>query len=180
MGQIKKDPPLSIKTDPPPGVSPADFEAHKTAVPIDHADSSVTKAKLALPLEMVKNAGIATSTTVTETVETLKQSVGPDTGFSYFVYIEGVHLLASNPTGSGATLSMIPRALLDDGTEVDLSDAVTVAEGASFDDWLRWVKGRVTGGRTISEVRLYASVDVAPAAGYEPTVQLERVTGIQV
>jgi hypothetical protein len=38
----------------------------------------------------------------------------------------------------------------------------------------------VGNGRTIREVRLYAYCSAAPATGYEPTVNLAKVTGVQV
>jgi hypothetical protein len=121
-----------------------------------------------------------TAVTVTETSVTLKQSVAPDSGFYGFAYIEGIRVTASNPTGSGVTLYFQVKALLDDGTEVNLSDVKSVAEGGSFDDWLRWIYDSVGNGRTIREVRLYAYCSATPATGYEPTVNLAKVTGVQV
>jgi hypothetical protein len=117
---------------------------------------------------------------VTETTATLKQSVAPDPGFYGFAYVEGVRVTASNPAGSGVTLYLQVRALLDDGGEVSLSDWVSVAPGAGFDDWLRWVYDAVGNGRTIREVRLYAYCSATPAAGYEPSVSIAKVTGVQV
>jgi hypothetical protein len=121
-----------------------------------------------------------TAVTVTETSPTLKQSVAPDSGFYGFAYIEGIRVTASNPTGSLVTLYFQVKALLDDGTEVSLSDVKSVAEGGSFDDWLRWIYDSVDNGRTIREVRLYAYCSATPATGYEPTVNLAKVTGVQV
>jgi hypothetical protein len=121
-----------------------------------------------------------TAVTVTETSLALKQSIAPDTGFYGFAYVEGVRVTASNPTGSGVTLYFQVKALLDDGTEADLSDVKSVAEGGSFDDWLRWIYDAVGNGRTIREIRLYAYCSATPAAGYEPTVNLAKVTGVQV
>jgi hypothetical protein len=141
---------------------------------IDAKGQSLRNARLAA---VSKGLG---AVAVTETTATLKQSVAPDFGFYGFAYIEGVRITASNPAGSGVTLYFQVRALLDDGTEVNLSDWVSVAAGASFDDWLRWVYDAVGNGRAIREVRLYAYVSATPATGYEPTVSIAKVTGLQV
>jgi len=125
------------------------------------------------------NKGNTTSAQVTETSLTLKQEVTPDNDF--IGYVERIHVVATNPAGSGATLYFMLKALLSDGTtEVDLLDAEeSVAEGASFDDWLIDVMDAIPSNEKISAIRLYAYCDLAPAVGYEPTVQLERVVGVQ-
>jgi len=125
---------------------------------------------------MTLNKGNATSVTVTETTETLKQTVTPDATYMY--YVEGIHVVANNPSGSGVTLYFKVKAYLDDGSEIELSSE-SVSEGGSFDSWLRWIYDSVTNGKIIKSIKLYAYCSGTPTAGSEPTVQLERVTGIQ-
>jgi len=121
------------------------------------------------------NKGNTSSTTVTETSETLKQSVSP---LNYMYYVDGIHVVANNPSGSGVTLYFKVKAELDDGSEVELASQ-SVSEGDSFDSWLRWICDSVTNQRVIKSIKLYAYCSDTPASGYEPTVQLERVTGLQ-
>ena len=70
---------------------------------------------------LLKNVRVAslskglTAVTVTETTATLKQELGPDSGFFGFLYVEGIRVTASNPVGSTTTLYFQVRALLDDG-----------------------------------------------------------------
>jgi len=127
----------------------------------------------------ILNKGNASSVTVTETTLTQKQEVLPDNDF--IGWIDAIHVVASNPAGSGATLYFMLRAVLSDGaTEVDLLDAEeSVAEGASFDDWLVDVMDAIPSNEKISAIRLYAYCSAAPAANYEPTIQLEKVVGVQ-
>ena len=113
---------------------------------------------------------------VTETSETLKQSVSPDLNFMY--YVEGIHVIANNPSGSGVTLYFKVKAELDNGSEVELASK-SVSEGDSFDSWLRWIYDSVTNQKIIKSIKLYAYCSDTPASGSEPTVQLERVTGLQ-
>jgi hypothetical protein len=135
---------------------------------------------------LLKNTRIAcvskglTPVVVTETVLTLKQELTPDEGFYGFPYIEGIRVTATNSTGSTVTLYFITRALLDDGTEIDLHSEISVAEGASFDDWIRWIYDVIPNGRTIKAIRLYARVSATPTSGYEPSVNIERVSGVMV
>lgn len=117
--------------------------------------------------------------TVTETSETLKQEVTPDPDYRYFTYVEGIRIVADNPSGSGCTMYLQPRALLDDDTEVNLSDWIEVSEGSSLDDWLRWIYDAVGGGRTVKAIRLYAYCSAAPASGNEPIVRIDKVVGLQ-
>jgi len=124
----------------------------------------------------ILNKGNTSSVTVTETSETLKQSVSPDN--LYMTYVEGIHVVANNPSGSGVTLYFSVKALLDDGSEVELKSE-SISEGSNFDSWLRWIYDSITNGKIIKEIRLYAYCSATPAAGSEPTVQLERVTGLQ-
>jgi hypothetical protein len=123
--------------------------------------------------------GNATSVLITETALTLQQSVMPDSDF--IGLLDSIHVVANNPTGSGATLYFMLRALLSDGvTEVDLLDAEeSVAEGSSFDDVLIDVMSNITSNEKIKEIRLYAYCSITPATGYEPDLQLEKVTGVQ-
>ncbi len=132
----------------------------------------------AIPCIFTLSKGYATAATVTETVETLKQEVAADKNYIYLV--DSIHVVATNPAGSGCTLYFMLRALLSDGAEVDLLDAAEgVAEGGSFDDILIHLMSKIPNGEKIKAVRLYAYCDLAPAAGYEPSVQLEKVTGVQ-
>ena len=125
------------------------------------------------------NKGLSDST-VTETSESLKQELSPDSGHSWLAYVEGVHIVANNPGGSGCTLYIQVRALLDDDSEVSLSDWLSVGEGSSLDDWLRWIYDAVPNGRTIKAIRLYAYCSATPASGSEPTVRIDKVVGLQV
>ena len=124
----------------------------------------------------VLNKGNESSVTVTETSETLKQTVSPD--YDFIEYLEGVHVVANNPSGSGCTLTFRIKAQTVEGV-VTISTQ-TVNEGESFDSWLRWSVDAIINNSKIKEIRLYAYCSAAPASGYEPTVQLERVTGVQV
>lgn len=125
------------------------------------------------------NKGFTTAATVTETSLTLKQEVLPDNDFISLV--DSIHVVANNPSGSGATLYFMLRALLTDGTtEVDLLSAEEgVAEGGSFDDYLVDIMDDIPSNDKIKAVRLYAYCSVAPASEYEPTVQIVKVTGVQ-
>ena len=68
------------------------------------------------------NKGFTSAETVTETSSTLKQEILPDNDFISLV--DSIHVVANNPTGSGATLYFMLKALLSDGsTEVDLLSA---------------------------------------------------------
>jgi len=116
---------------------------------------------------------------VTETVETLKQEVYPDNNYEYLYYIEGIHFVANNPLTSLVTLYYKITALLDDGTETILTYG-SLLTGESFDDWLRWIYDAVPNQRQIKSIRLYAYCSGIPARNSEPTVQLERVTGLQI
>ena len=93
-------------------------------------------------------------------------------------YVEGIHVIANNPSDSGVTLYFKVKAELSDGNEVELASE-SVTEGNSFDDWLRWICDTITNGKIIKCIKLYAYCSGTPASGYEPTVQLERVVGIQ-
>ncbi|RLI71080.1 hypothetical protein DRO97_10220 [Archaeoglobales archaeon] len=125
------------------------------------------------------NKGNGSYETVTETSLTLKQSVTPNNDF--ISLIDSIHVVANNLSGSGCTLYFMLRALLSDGTtEVDLLDSEeTVAEGESFDDVLIDVMSKIPTNEKIKAVRLYARCSITPSAGNEPTVQLEKVTGVQ-
>ena len=131
------------------------------------------------------NKGNTTQTKVTETVSTLKQSVEPD--YQNILSVDLIHVVANNPAGSGCTLYFMLKVLLDDESEANLLDSFeSVAEGESFDDcWVNLanpngsIQNKVPSGKRIKEVRLYAYCSSAPAANYEPTVQLERVMGVQ-
>lgn len=124
------------------------------------------------------NKGNGTAAQVTETTPTLKQSVTPDNDF--ISLISTIHVVANNPDGSGVTLYFMLRAVTSDDSEVDLLDAEEeVAEGKSFDDRLLFVMEKIPSNEKIKGVRLYAYCSATPAEGYEPTVQLERVTGVQ-
>jgi|Deesub1362A_J573_1020465.scaffolds.fasta_scaffold00761_32 hypothetical protein len=127
----------------------------------------------------ILSKGNISSVQVTETALTLKQEVTPDNDFISIV--DSIHVVADNPSGSGCTLFFMLRALLSDGaTEVNLLDAEeSVAEGASFDDVLIDVMSSITTNEKVSAIRLYAYCSAAPASGFEPTIQLEGVTGVQ-
>lgn len=117
---------------------------------------------------------------VTEVEPTLKQEVTPDTDFKYLLYVEGIHVVVNNPSGSGVDVYFQVRALLDDESEVNLTDWITVGEGSKFDDWLRWIYDAIPSGRIIKTIRIYVYCSSTPSSGYEPVVQIERVTGLQM
>lgn len=123
------------------------------------------------------NKGFGAAVDVTETTPTLKHEVTPDR--TIIMCFEGAHVIATNPSGSGATLTFSVRLLLDDDSEV-LLDSEDLAEGASFDDWLRFVLDAVSNTRRVKAVRLYGSCNIAPNGGFEPTVRLAKVCGVQV
>ena len=125
------------------------------------------------------NKGYSMATAVIETDLTLKQEITPDNDF--ISWIEGIHVVANNPTGSGCTLYFMLKVLLSDGTtEINLLDAEeSVPEGGDFDDVLIDVMEAIPTNEKIKAVRLYAYCSVAPNSGYEPSVQLERVVGVQ-
>jgi len=147
---------------------------------------SIAGTQIIDPSRIVKNLRVAcisrglSAVRVTETIETLKQELIPDTEFYWLTYIEGIRIVANNPPGSGATLYFRVRALLDNGTEADLSDVISVTAGSSFDDTLRFVYDAVPHGRTIRAIRLYAWVSAAVPAGSEPTVNIAHVTGLMI
>lgn len=128
---------------------------------------------LSLPF-LSLNKGFDELVDVTTTDYSLIHEVKPDTGS--IVYIEGVHIVAENPSGSGVTLSFEVRALLDDGSEASIPP-VDVAEGSKFDDWLRWFYDAIPNGRVVTAVRLYAKIS-APTSTY-PSIRLARVVGVQ-
>ncbi len=116
------------------------------------------------------------ASTVTETTETQKAEVTPSSGS--MIYVEGIHVQANNPSGSGVTLTFSVKAVLDDSSEVVLSSQ-NVTEGSSFDDWLRWIYDSIPSGRIVKTIRLYAYCSGTPSTGNEPTVQLVKITGLQ-
>lgn len=127
----------------------------------------------------VLNSGYPEEAVTTTTKEPL-HTVAPDPDYDYIAYIEGVRVTGTNPSGSGVTLYFDVTALLDDESEVSLSGEVAIDEGTTFDDWLRWMLDAVPSGRSIVQVTLYAYCSATPASGYEPTLALARVTGLQV
>jgi len=120
------------------------------------------------------NRGFDEPVSVTSTDYSLIHEVKPDAGA--IVYIEGVHIVAENPSGSGVTLSFGVRAFLDDGNESTLA-VKEVEEGSKFDDWLRWLYDGVPNGRMIRSIRLYAKIS-GTTSNY-PTIRLAKVSGIQ-
>lgn len=132
--------------------------------------SNVTNKKV-----VVQNAGNTSDSKVTSTSATMVQEYSVQPG-----YIEGIHLVANNPSGSGCTLYLQLRAYLENGSEVALHDWVSVGEGGSFDDWLRWIYEKINDGLAISSIRLYAYVSATPNSGYEPTARIDRVTGVRL
>ena len=153
---------------------------------VDVADIKIRNSNMDLGGGLFKNAKIVcvskglTAVTVTETTSTLKQTLAPDSGYYGFSYVEGIHITANNPSGSGVTLYFQTKAYLDDGTEVALHTEQSVVEGGSFDDWLRWFYDSIPNGKMVREIRLYAYCSATPASGYEPTVNIEKVTGMMV
>lgn len=123
------------------------------------------------------NKGL-TAVTVTETTATLKQTLTPDSGYFGFPYIEGINIVATNPINSGVTLYLQVRVLLDNNTEVALHDWEMLEPGYTLDDWLRWIYDIIPHARAIKEIRLYAYCSSTPATGYEPKVNVNKVTGV--
>jgi len=121
-----------------------------------------------------------TSQTVNETSSTLKQTISADSGYSYLNYIEGVKFTGDNPTGSSVTLYLQIRALQDDDSEVNLTEWISIPEGESYSDTLRWLYDVIGNGRTIKAIRLYAYCSGTPVSGYEPSVKIDKVSGLQV
>ncbi len=94
------------------------------------------------------------------------------------VYVEGVHITASNPVGSGTSLHLRPVIVHSLG-RTPLSDYVTVPEGQAFDDWLRFLLDSVPDDAQVNGVELEAYVGLAPPTGNEPQVQLQ-VVGVRL
>jgi len=115
--------------------------------------------------------------TVTETSPTLKGEVCADN--KYIVFPDAVHVIADNPSGSGVNLTFEVSAVLDDGSETVIATQ-TITDGTVWDDWLIHFLDKIPNGRKIKCIRLYANVSGTPASGSEPTVQLERVIGVQI
>ncbi|RLG82532.1 MAG: hypothetical protein DRO09_00110 [Thermoprotei archaeon] len=118
--------------------------------------------------------------TVTETSETLKQEITPDTGYSFIWYVSSVNIVFNNPSGSGVTLYYSVKVLLDDGSESTIfSD--TVSEGGGGNNVLDEYNffDNISNGRTIKAIRLYAYCSAEPASGYEPTIRIDYVRGLQ-
>ena len=126
----------------------------------------------------VLNKGCQSPAQVTESAPTLKQSVQPDK--QRILLVESIHVVADNPSGSGVTLYFMLKALLEDESEVNLLDQEEeIAEGMSFDDWLIDIMQKIPNQSRINEVRLYAYCSSTPNEGFEPTIHLERVVGVQ-
>jgi len=117
--------------------------------------------------------------TVTETVETLKDEVLPTSPknvlLPQYVYIKG-----NNPAGSTVTLIVSVKFVYSDGTETTL-DTLTILEGTeTTENYSPFDIAKIyENGVSVTGVRLYAYVSATPAAGYEPTVTLLKVTGFQ-
>jgi len=118
-----------------------------------------------------------TQQTVTETSPTLKGEVCAD--YHYIIFPDAVHVVANNPGASYVNLTFEIKALLDDGSEVSIATE-TLVNGTTWDDWLIHFLDKIPNGRKVVCIRLYANVSGTPTAGAEPTVQLERVIGLQI
>jgi len=110
--------------------------------------------------------------TITETQDI---EFRPPAPHKYFSYVEGVRINATNPNGSGVSLTISIHVRYEDYTGDELA-IVTVAEGETFDDWLRWMYDEVTHKKKIISVIVRCECPATPASGYEPTVTA-TVTG---
>lgn len=125
------------------------------------------------------NKGYTSPLEVTSTKPILAFKVSSD--LQYIAYIEGIHMIATNPSGSGVKLYFRPVVYtVPDEKEHELTDWFVLLEGQDFDDWLRWINDAIPNGVQVKEVRLYAFVDKEPSPDFIPKVLLRRVTGIQV
>ncbi|MEM2571344.1 MAG: hypothetical protein QXP96_06480 [Thermoproteota archaeon] len=119
-----------------------------------------------------------TAKTVTETVLTLKDEVGPLTDRVSLIPM-GIVYSASNPTGSGVTLTVVSRAVYTDGTTTDLrTDSVAAGGTLSVSFTPDGLYKLLTNGKVLQKIQLLAYCSAAPAAGYEPTVTLTSVAGV--
>jgi len=124
--------------------------------------------------DLIVNRGATAESPVTSTTETVIHQVTKKRNYIY--YIETIHVIAKNPTGSGTTLHFKVRLVFHDNTYKDIF-IYDLAEGQEFNDWLHYIMEHVDDGKLINSVQLLAYVDVTPPTGYEPVVQLERVVG---
>ncbi|MEM2449039.1 MAG: hypothetical protein QXT14_08855, partial [Candidatus Bathyarchaeia archaeon] len=119
-----------------------------------------------------------TAKTVTETVLTLKDEVGPLTDRVSFLPLSIVYD-ASNPTGSGVTLTVVCRAVYTDGTTTDLrTDSVAAGNTLTVSFTPDGLYKLLTNGKVLQKIQLLAYCSATPAAGYEPTVTLTNVAGV--
>jgi len=120
-----------------------------------------------------------TAVMVTETVATLKDSAAPGSPKNVLYPLNAV-VDASNPAGSTVTLYVEIRLLHSDGTESTI-DSFSVAEGATATrDYLSTdIAKEFKDGVSVTAVRLYAYCSATPATGYEPSVTLTSVKGVQ-
>ncbi len=94
------------------------------------------------------------------------------------LYIEGVHLLAENPPGSGTPLNIRVVVLHSEGSTL-LTNTLVIDEGVSFDDWLRFILDDVPDGVELRGVAVEAWVNDAPPQGLEPQVTI-GLTGVRM
>jgi len=93
----------------------------------------------------------------------------PPSPHKYFSYIEGISIRATNPSGSGVTLTVRVVAIYEDYTEDEIV-SIDVSEGETFDDWLRWMYDAFSHKKKIKAVEVRCSCSDTPASGYEPSV----------
>jgi len=120
-----------------------------------------------------------TAKTVTETTETLKDSATPVSPKNVFMPMS-IYVTTTNPSGSTVTLVVSIRLAFSDGTETTL-ESFTVLEGTNITKEYdtHTIAKKLKDGISVTGVRLYAYVSATPVAGYEPSVELTRVSAFQ-
>jgi len=118
--------------------------------------------------------------TVTETDFTLKDEVLPTPPKSV-LYPKHVIIGFNNPSDSGVTLDYELALLHSDNDETVAFSRTGISPGSSGSDDLaeEVLVDAFKDGCSVTRIRLYARVSGTPTVGYEPTVTLIKVRGVQ-
>jgi len=121
-----------------------------------------------------------TAKTVTETTYTLKDEVLPVSPKSV-IYPKHVIVSYINPTNSGVVLDYELKLLHSDNDETVAFSRTGISPGSSGSDDLaeEVLADAFKDGCSVTGIRLYARVSGTPTIGYEPTVTLIKVRGVQ-
>jgi len=131
------------------------------------------------PNNILGRSYVGTAKTVTETTSTLKDECAPVSPKNV-LYPLNVVVNASNPTGSGVTLSVEVKLRHSDDTETTI-DSFSAAEGetAKKDYMSADIAKALKEGVSVIGARVYAYCSATPAVGFEPTVTLTSIKALQ-